>query len=199
MNRSILALAILAVIACARTGVASPIQWSTAAGGNNHFYEVVTAGHVLPWATAELAAESTGGYLATVTSAAEKDFLVGTFGDFLRGTWIGGYQSLGSVEPAGGWKWITGEPFVYTNWEPTEPNNSGGQENHLVFATAGSSVVGVWNDLDGVNPPTGFVGGYVVERVPEPSTISIAAVAAIGALGFAWRNRRRPGTTFRVG
>jgi hypothetical protein len=162
---------------------AAPIRWSAAQGGNGHWYDVVRTDDGIPWATArDAAANSTlngfQGYLATVTSQAENDFLVDTFADAIRGTWLGGFQPLGNIEPTGGWQWITGEPFIYTNWAPGEPNNSGGSENNLDFATAGSSVLGVWNDLNGVTPPATFVGGYVVEYVPElPSSLLIALAA----------------------
>lgn len=32
------------------------------------------------------------------------------------GPFIGGYQAEGSAEPAGGWHWLSGEPWEYTNW-----------------------------------------------------------------------------------
>ncbi len=155
---------------------AEPIYWSPLDGGNGHFYDVVRNGLAEPWATVSSLANTSilhraHGYLATVTSAAEKDFIVDSFGDSLRGVWLGGFQEPGSAEPGAGWQWITAEPWVYTNWDPTEPNNSGGQENYLVFGTAGSSELGVWNDLDGVTPPQEYVFGYVIEYAPDPCVL----------------------------
>ena len=48
--------------------------------------------------------------------------------------WLGGFQDLTSPnysEPSGGWTWVTGEPWSYTNWFPGEPNNTGGGEDYL--------------------------------------------------------------------
>ena len=35
-----------------------------------------------------------------------------------RWFWLGGYQQHPTTEPGGGWAWVTGEPWVYTNWSP---------------------------------------------------------------------------------
>lgn len=71
------------------------------------------------------------GHLATITSAAENQF-VSSIGD-LRLYWLGGYQPPGSQEPAGGWTWITGEPFAFNNWDVTEPNNVDGVEFSIQY------------------------------------------------------------------
>lgn len=173
---------ILVVVALATSSLAAPIHW---AAGNGHFYDVVPVTDQVTWDASFASASSTifngvPGHLATITSQAEQDFIVGQFGDAIRAKWLGGFQPPGSPEPAGGWQWITGEAFVYTNWEPTEPNNSGGNENRLLFATAGLATLGVWNDLNGEAPPATFVNGYVVEFVPEPSTVTLAALAILG-------------------
>ena len=111
------------------------------------------------------------GHLATITSSPESAFLFGQFGNSVRAKWLGGFQPAGSQEPDGGWQWVTGEPFSYTNWGGGEPNNSGGMENFLLAYTDG-----FWNDLDGINPPDGWATGYVVEFVPEPSSWALMAV-----------------------
>ncbi len=60
------------------------------------------------------------GHLATVTSAEENAFIVDMTNSYNH--WLGGYQPAGSDEPAGNWQWVTGEPWIYANW------NSGGTE-----------------------------------------------------------------------
>src|SRR5262249_23259674 len=53
--------------------------------------------------------------------------------------------------------WVSGEPVTYTNWNPGEPNNSGGNENYTEML--GSN--GQWNDQpDGGN---GFVQFGIAE------------------------------------
>lgn len=184
---------ILLAVAQATPSLAGPIQW---AAGNGHYYDVVPVTDQVTWDASFASAASTifngvPGFLATITSQAEQDFIVGQFGDAIRAKWLGGFQPPGSPEPAGGWQWITGEPFVYNNWESTEPNNSGGNENHLLFATAGLATLGVWNDLNGEAPPATFVNGYVVEFVPEPSTLTLTGFGLIGLLAYGCRRRRR--------
>ena len=187
----LIALTFLAAASLAQPATAVPVQWSIASGGNGHYYDVIDSGYNIPWPTAESQAAAMSfaglpGHLATVTSQQENDFIANTFGDLIRGTWLGGFQPPGSPEPAGGWQWITGEPFVYTNWEPGEPNNSGGNEDAMDFATASIRAPGVWNDLNGESPPATFVHGYVVEfeRVPEPATLVLAVIGWCGTAGM---------------
>jgi hypothetical protein len=85
------------------------------------------------WQEAEAAARKREGHLAVITSAAENRFVFEHLlsdpqaWDLPYGPWIGGFQPDGSSEPAGGWNWVTGEPFEYSNWFPErplqEPNN----------------------------------------------------------------------------
>ena len=98
------------------------------------------------------------------------------------------------AEPAGGWQWITGEPFVYTNWQHGEPNNSGGSENNLEIASLNFSPLGQWNDLDGQNPPAGWSNGYIVEYSPEPSTFALASMSIAVLLITDSRYRYRQST-----
>ena len=169
---------------------AVPIQWTVAEGGNGHFYEAVDLGIEVSWDDAKSAAEAAGGYLATITSAEEDDWVTanllplisGTRGDGAIGPWIGGYQDLSSpayAEPSGGWVWITGEPWDYTAWYPNEPNNGGSNgEKYLHYYV---SHLSGWND----NSHT--PDSYIIETVPEPST---ALLLGIGLAGIAMRKRR---------
>jgi hypothetical protein len=79
-------------------------------------------------------------HLATITSAQKNAFVFSLVDDDcywrishqdISELWIGGYQNKFApeyTEPLGGWKWITGESFTFTNWHPGEPDNSGDQE-----------------------------------------------------------------------
>ncbi|MEM4407102.1 MAG: CARDB domain-containing protein, partial [Candidatus Methanomethylicaceae archaeon] len=104
------------------------------------------------WTSAKVAAEGrsylgVSGHLATITSIEESLFITNTFGSSINGAWLGGYQSEGSVEPGGGWSWVTGEPFIFTNWGSGEPNNSGGYEHYLQFRSDSDTEGKLWNDL----------------------------------------------------
>ncbi len=103
---------------------AAPIQWGVSSGGNGHYYERIDVSGGLTWGDAKLAAESinlagTLGHLVTVTSQAEADFLLTSVypqvilepGRF----WLGAFQPLGSAEPDGGWQWVTGELWSFSN------------------------------------------------------------------------------------
>ena len=55
--------------------------------------------------------------------------------------WLGGSDSASE----GDWKWVTGERWVYTNWQLYEPNNAGEVEDWLV-AEIDPRPGGLWND-----------------------------------------------------
>jgi hypothetical protein len=84
----------------------------------------------------------------TITSAAENAFLVDRLVPAQRSPapLLGGFQPPGAPEPAGGWRWVTGEPFIYTNWAPLEPNEALPDADFLIF-TAEPAPVGTWNDV----------------------------------------------------
>ena len=113
------------------------VQWSTAAGGNGHWYYKTP--NYQPYSSAQQAASNAGAHLASITSAAENQWIVGCFG---TNYFLGGVQTPGAPEPSGGWTWLGGDPWGYTNWSGNEPNNAGGNENRLQMTTAGT-----WNDL----------------------------------------------------
>lgn len=156
---------------------AAPVQWRRAAGGNDHLYEVVHVSRGIGWVEAHLKAaeRGCGWHLATITSAAENQFVFSLVtsrrellinGSF--GPWLGGFQKDSRKEPAGSWRWITDERLVYKNWERGEPNNSTSDMRDVhpgVAAGQHESFMhlmgtGKWNDL----PPTALLRGYVLER-----------------------------------
>ena len=176
---------------------------------NGHYYDAVAAADP-DWAQARDAAAASsynglGGYLATVTSQAENDFIVAHFAQALDGGyWLGGYQLPGSAEPGGGWTWVTGERWVYSNWGGGEPNNYANQENEdsLHFTNNINHVngLGQWNDLRGSGPRPRYyvIDGYVVEYsqalpppIPEPATC-VLLLLGIGALGIKAHSSRDP-------
>src|SRR4051812_25667561 len=69
-----------------------PVQWTTAEGGNGDYYELVlpdSSANSYSWTEARQAADSMTyqglqGYLATVTSQAENDFLGANFSSYLH-------------------------------------------------------------------------------------------------------------------
>jgi hypothetical protein len=122
---------------------------------NDHYYQIVTMDYQeLTWEQAVAAAAALPSYmglhphLATITSGAEQAYIAAITGASNL-LWLG--ASDAAVE--GTWTWITGEPFVYSNWNSGEPNNSDGVEHYLEWNSGG------WND----NNSTGREYGYIVE------------------------------------
>ena len=137
------------------------VEWSASAGGNGHSYLPVKTDVLISWDEAQQFASNAGGYLATITSASENDFVYGLITSPLYwagelGPLLGGYQPSGSVEPAGSWTWVTGEPWNYSNWAGGQPDNGGEPEDCIHFLSGG-----VWNDK--VTNKRQFIS-YVVER-----------------------------------
>lgn len=167
---------------CVGTAGAAPVQWA----GNGHWYEAVSAPGIT-WNAASAAAQAAGGYLATLTSQLENDFVYTTLAVGNKPLWLGATQAAGAATVTDGWTWVTGEAWSYTNWAAGEPNNFG-SETALAFAFFSASD---WN-----NAPIGWTGygngGYVIEynsRVPEPASLALTAVALAG-LGASRRKRQ---------
>lgn len=173
------------------TASADPVQWPVGEGGNDYYYDLIEHPEGMTWYDARDEAPTFShlgvpGHLATITSAEEGDFIVANL--LLASPsayyWLGGLQPDGSQEPDGGWEWLFGEVWNYTNWNPGEPNNGGGYENVLSVYGAGPDL-GTWNDVGG--SMVGPYGGYVIEyEVPEPATISLLTA---GVLLLARRRR----------
>ena len=73
---------------------------------NGHYYEFTDTGNTLFWENAKAAAEAKGGYLVTITSVEEDDWIwVNIAHEQYLHSWLGGFQPSGSPEPNGGWSW----------------------------------------------------------------------------------------------
>ncbi|RIJ42710.1 Ig-like domain-containing protein [Pontibacter oryzae] len=152
--------------------------------GKSHFYKYITTPFSWTGAKTEAAKHTLfgmSGYLATITSQAEGDFIKNK----LQGDgWVGGSDDFSHINAAlgtnqfanqasaeGKWYWVTGPEKgtaistgnvtpvsangAYMFWNPQEPNNSGNNEHYMqVYAHSG----GKWNDL-----PNTSTLGYVVE------------------------------------
>jgi PKD repeat protein len=156
---------------------------------NGHYYDAIPANETgITWGEAKIEAETLSykgmnGHLATITSQGENDFIVSNFGG--EGYWLGGFQPEGSIEPDGGWQWITNETWNYTNWNPgAEPNNHyGGDETHSVRYPEDALQIRdnyLWNDYPNDIP----MYGYIVEYETDYNTKPIAAFSVSKTLGI---------------
>lgn len=148
---------------------------------NNHYYQFITSSGI-SWTAAKAAAEQLTlygmqGYLATITSAAENQFVVSK----LNGQ---GWMGASDATTENVWKWETGpeagQQFWqglstgsavsgrYNNWASGEPNNAG-NEDYAHFLTNGQ-----WNDYP---LQLGNINGYVVEFGGMPNDPCVVLVA----------------------
>jgi hypothetical protein len=136
----------------APTGLINLVQWRASDGGNDHWYGVIP--EKLYWVEADLKAKTFmqggyTGYLATVTSPIENQFITdqvldGAFQDNRFDNFF-----VGGRDIAGTWQWITGEPFAYTNWAAGEPNNVGIETALAMYGhydTYSHAIPGTWNN-----------------------------------------------------
>ena len=122
------------------------------------------------WTDARTACANMGGYLVTVTSAAENNFLFNL--------WPSGWIGLTDEVSEGIWRWVTGEAYSYTSWNPGEPNNAG-NEDYIQFVGGGK-----WNDLpNNVSLPYVIEFDYIVEYTPW-TLVATSITDATGRYSF---------------
>jgi Ca2+-binding RTX toxin-like protein len=126
---------------------------------------VIRAPAGIDWNAAYTAAQALGGSLASITDAAENNFVFGLANDSrfwtpdnVLGPWLGGVQPVAAQEP-GEFRWVNGDPFNFTAWAPGEPSNGGGVEDRIQFFQR-LAQPGSWNDQ--AHDSTAVVA-YVVE------------------------------------
>ena len=96
---------------------------------NGHTYFVVEES--ASWFDAKKACEEMGGHLATINDKQEEDYLIqlllSKYGkDRFQWVWLGARTNNDGVM-----EWITGEPFVYSNWHKNQPDSSSTGEDCL--------------------------------------------------------------------
>ena len=147
----------------------------------SHYY--VSEASIL-WEEAKINCELLGGHLVTISSEEENELVwQGVYANGLNPggsnnyqAWIGLHQNFDAPdysEPAGGWEWVTGEPVVYSNWAPEEPNNNDqGYFVHMTDAngacTEGDDVCGTWDDA---NISGNLQSAFYVLELPIVSTL----------------------------
>ncbi len=187
---------------------AAPVIWSSSCGGNNHYYDLVSTSSWTDWTKDYSAAQGLTyngmpGYLATITSNAENQFILDTFkSSGERLVFIGG-RDLGGINSSqeGIWLWYNGPeegnqfwqggasgsataPYYFANWASQDP---GGGVNANYAAM--SLLTGTWYDTNngGYSGGPVWVTGYIVEYsapVPIPGALILFGSGLIGLAGL---------------
>jgi len=201
-RQSTFVLGTLVICVLGSYSVAEPTQWLITTGGNGHFYEAVLVSAGIDWESAQGACVARGGYLATITSGAENEFvfdLVSGNLDFwipvphsrwpqvniiyYEGPWLGGYRTNDAV-----WHWVTGEPFIYSNWASGDPTSYPFNDQLQFFGI--NTISSKWDNQSHGDR----ANGYIIEYTTEPAVIPAPGafvLASIGAGLVTWLHRRR--------
>ena len=182
-------LGLAVLVLCMGETMAAPIYFA----GTDHCYDLVYHPEGMNWHDAKTEAESktycgAPGYLATVTSQAEQDFIVNSLLNTATKPyfWLGGFQPGQDPAADGNWEWVTGEPWGYTNWGAGEPSDGGDfdyEDVLQIYANGARAPLGVWNDVYGGPVIIPETGSYVIEySVPEPATLAVLTLGLIPAL-----------------
>lgn len=100
---------------------------------NGHHYYCSTTN--ASWTSANNICAANGGYLASVESAGENNFLSSVL--TYQSAWIGANDAASE----GNFEWTSGAPFNYTNWYVGQPNNYNYNQHYVEMLSDGT-----WND-----------------------------------------------------
>ena len=177
-NNSIITTFVCAVIV-PTTCFADLTQWRAEDGGNDHYYGITSIKGT--WDITQAEAVVAGGNLASISSAAENEFIRLLIP--VNSSAPGNAAWIGLSRPNGGqWEWADGTEFAYSNWGAGEPNNARGNEYwSWMYGPHTNNAGGLWND----HPQWDYQMFGVIEVTPAPG-----AAALIGLSGLLIRRRR---------
>jgi hypothetical protein len=188
-----LRLGVAACLCVSSLSSASMVQWKASDGGNDHWYEIRTFSASIKWQDAAAIATAAGGYLATLTSAQENEFVYNLsmttpgawhrstdpIGVWFYGPWLGGFRDASSPS---GWSWTTGEAWNFESWYFNQPDSA--IQKYLAFGVGvNDTPAPVWADTFEFEPVRSLVIEY---NIPTPAT----SAALVASLIVARRRRR---------
>jgi len=121
--------------------------------GTGHYYQRIDT--TKSWESASSYCSALGGYLATVSSYNENQFIYSQLQLTGKSVWLGGTDQ--SIE--GIWKWVNDEPWSYTYWANGEPNNQNNEDCLMYYYNSNAQ----WNDN-----PCGYNYVFICEWNQEP-------------------------------
>ena len=143
---------------------------------NGHRYVMYLAD--MSWTAAQNWCNNHGGYLATVTNQEEWNTIkwMVTF-DHAPCFW------LGAENTSGAWRWVTGEPFTYTDWCPGEPNCADGNEFYLGTYQGTLINAYLWNDFPNTAEQVGcFIFEEPLDKIPP--AVTNPTVSRVSSKGY---------------
>ena len=161
----------------------APSRWS----GSGHFYQWASAPSATPdevlTQAQEVSYRGLKGYLGTITSAAENQFVVDMMVPVRPYLGLSGGVIFGASDQAvdGQWKWLSGPEsgaaLSYLNWSPSEPTVMvDGLREDFVYVMVGDAQVqgsGWWADISSGRAPG--TNGYLIEYGGLPASYSVSA------------------------
>tara|TARA_X000000368_G_scaffold415818_1_gene408349 strand:- start:44 stop:15682 length:15639 start_codon:yes stop_codon:yes gene_type:complete len=108
--------------------------------GNYQDHKYYIAHEWLNWTEAKDRATALGGYLLTINSEAENNFIKNNLGDNYK--WDSYWIGFNDIDEEGTFVWANGSDSTYVNWNGGEPNNAGDEDAVEYFGNNGR-----WNDL----------------------------------------------------
>ena len=109
------------------------------------------------WAGDEAEAVALGGHLATISSAEENAFIITNFSGPAAAAGLQLPQSgpiwlffgLSDQASEGTFKWVSGEPVTYTNWQSGQPNAEGIADQDFAAFSLSFNAPGTWYTIVG--------------------------------------------------
>jgi hypothetical protein len=197
-----------AVLALSSFGTTAPAgaqflaltQWSQGPGANGHWYAITE--DATDFLAAKTFAEALGGYLVSVTSPLENQWISDTFSGY--GTCSPGwctpasfYLGLERSEGGGAFGWLSGEAFAFAAWSGGEPGDQGGGRAASLFQRDGRVL---WDAASESNPMRAVIEWSDLPAdftaAPEPANVGLVAVGLTVLAIFGrirrWRRIQRP-------
>ena len=162
---------VIAITSSSVLAQSTAVQWTTASGGNGHWYQVATTPRTFfqarDWAV------DNGGSLALIDSSQENQFLfqlvLSTTGSWIgAGPFFGLFQDPSNPsfsEPNGGWIWVDGTPRSgrFDSFCGGQPDNAWGGQSLAVYWAPDGSPQSCWDDDIAWTDLTTFTGTHLIE------------------------------------
>lgn len=119
---------------------------------NDHYYQYIADSSITTWEEAKEYCESVGGYLVTITTRQEQEFIYDYIEPLVGDENV--FIGIQNANDSTNWEtWDNGEDVVYTNWGNGEPDNTNGTQCYGAISTVDRSgdsydiSAGQWDDV----------------------------------------------------